>query len=104
MLAGIFRQAVEVQKLYLLGELQSHLPRSRGRILLNFSNALESGGVKDIDVLRCNQKIEFIVRLSDVVGAGAAGEQAVVADAVEAVRQDVDQNLRDGELGSGQVS
>ena len=37
----------------------------------------------------------------DVVGARAAGEQAVVADAVEAVRQHVDQESAD-ELGGGE--
>ena len=37
----------------------------------------------------------------DVAGARAAGEQAVVADAVEAVRQDVDQESAD-ELAGGE--
>ena len=38
--------------------------------------------------------VQQAARLSDVVGAGAAGKQAVVANAVEALRQDVDQELR----------
>src|SRR2546423_1690820 len=37
----------------------------------------------------------------DVVGAGTVGEQSVVADAVEAVRQDVDEKAAD-ELAGGQ--
>jgi hypothetical protein len=37
----------------------------------------------------------------DVVGARAAGEQTIVADAVEAVRQDVDQESAD-ELGGSE--
>src|ERR1700687_5573623 len=39
--------------------------------------------------------------MGDITGARAAGEQAVVADAVEAVRQDVDQESAD-ELGGGE--
>ena len=42
---------------------------------------------------------EQLARLGDVVGAGAAGEQAVVADAVEALRQDVDQESADELVG-----
>ena len=38
---------------------------------------------------------EQLTGACDVVGAGAAGEQAVVADAVEAVRQNVDQEFAD---------
>jgi Tripartite tricarboxylate transporter TctB family len=45
--------------------------------------------------------VEQAARLGNVVGAGTAGEQAVVADAVEAERQDVDQKSAD-ELGGGQ--
>ena len=53
-----------------------------------------SGGL----VLRfCNG--EQLARMGDVVGARAAGEQAVVADAVEAVRQDVDQESADELIG-----
>ena len=37
--------------------------------------------------------------MGDVVGARAAGEQAVVADAVEALRQDVDQESADELIG-----
>ena len=44
--------------------------------------------------------IEQTARLGDVVGARAAGEQAVVADAVEALRQDVDQESADKLGGS----
>ena len=43
----------------------------------------------------CRRHVEQAARLGDVVGAGAAGEQAVVTDAVEAVRQDVDQEAAD---------
>ena len=42
---------------------------------------------------------EQLARAGDVVGAGAAGEQAVVADAVEALRQDVDQEAADELVG-----
>ena len=38
---------------------------------------------------------EQLTRACDVVGAGALGEQAVVADAVEALRQDMDQEAAD---------
>ena len=38
---------------------------------------------------------EQLARACDVVGARTAGEQAVVADAVEAVRQDVGQESAD---------
>ena len=38
---------------------------------------------------------EQLTRACDVVGAGAAGEQAVVTDAVEAVWQDMDQESAD---------
>jgi hypothetical protein len=38
---------------------------------------------------------EQFTRASDVVGARSAGEQAIVADAVEALRQDVDQEVAD---------
>src|SRR6202023_58305 len=49
----------------------------------------------------CRLHVQQAARLSDVVAAGAAGKQAVVANAVEALRQDVDQESAD-ELGSGQ--
>src|ERR1700738_663562 len=42
-----------------------------------------------------------MARPRDVVGARAAGEQAVVTDAVEALRQDVDQEATD-ELAGGE--
>ena len=48
----------------------------------------------------CRLHVQQAARLSDVVGAGAAGEQAVVADAVEAVRQDVDQESADGPMAA----
>src|SRR4051794_26815327 len=38
---------------------------------------------------------EQLSRTCDVVGAGRLGEQAVVADAVEAVRQDVNEEATD---------
>ena len=37
----------------------------------------------------CHRHVEQTARAGDVVGARAAGEQAIVADAVEALRQDV---------------
>ena len=48
--------------------------------------------------LRC---VEQLAGSRDVVGAPGAGEQAVVADAVEAVRQDVDEEAAD-ELACGE--
>ena len=39
----------------------------------------------------CRRHVEQAARPRNIVGARAAGEQAVVADAVEARRQDVDQ-------------
>src|SRR6202022_2270637 len=42
-----------------------------------------------------------VARSGDVVGAHTAGEQTVVADAVEAVRQDVDEEAAD-ELAGGE--
>src|SRR5205814_5689416 len=44
---------------------------------------------------------EQLTRAGDVVGARATGEQAVVTDAVEALRQDVDQESAD-ELAGGE--
>ncbi len=44
--------------------------------------------------------VEQAARLGDVVGSGAAGEQAVVTDAVEAVWQDVDQEAANELAGS----
>jgi len=41
----------------------------------------------------CNS--EQLTGTCDVAGAGAAGEQTVVADSVEALRQDVDQEATD---------
>ena len=49
----------------------------------------------------CRLHVQQAARLSDVVGAGAAGKQAVMANAVEALRQDVDQESAD-ELGGGE--
>jgi hypothetical protein len=49
----------------------------------------------------CRRHVEQVARPGDVVGARTAGEQAVVADAVEALRQDMDQESAD-ELGGGE--
>ena len=43
----------------------------------------------------CRRHGEQFARPRDVVGARAAGEKSVVADAVEAVRQDVDEEAAD---------
>ena len=43
----------------------------------------------------CRRHVEQAARSGDVVGARAAGEQTVVTDAVEALRQDVDQESAD---------
>ena len=43
----------------------------------------------------CGGHVEQTARPGDVIGARAAGEQAVVADAVEALRQDVDEEAAD---------
>ena len=56
-------------------------------------------GVLDATVIAglglCRRHVEQAAGSGNVVGAGAAGEQSVVADAVEAVRQDVDQEAAD---------
>jgi hypothetical protein len=58
-------------------------------------------GVLGATVIAGLRHIEQVACLGNVVGARAAGEQAVVADAVEARRQDVDQEYAD-ELGSSE--
>ena len=57
------------------------------------------GGTGDLGL--CRRYVEQLARPRDIAGARAAGEQAIVADAVKAVRQDVDQEAAD-ELGGGQ--
>ena len=54
---------------------------------------LIAGGSGGRAVRFCNS--EQLTRACDVVVARAAGEQAIVADAVEALRQDVDQEPAD---------
>jgi hypothetical protein len=49
----------------------------------------------------CRRHVKQTAGPGDVVGARAAGEQAVVADAVEASRQDVNQESVD-ELAGGE--
>jgi hypothetical protein len=44
----------------------------------------------------CRRHVEQAARSGDVVGARGAGEQAVVTDAVEALRQDVDRGIPRG--------
>jgi hypothetical protein len=44
-------------------------------------------------------RIEQLARPGDVVGTGGAGEQAVVADAVEAAGEDVDEEAADELVG-----
>ena len=56
------------------------------------------GGSGGLALRVCNS--EQFTRLGDVVGARAAGEQAVVADAVEALRQDMDEEFADELAGS----
>jgi hypothetical protein len=53
--------------------------------------------IRDLGVGRW--RVEQAARSGDVVAAGAAGEQAVVTDAVEALRQDVDQESADELVG-----
>ncbi len=55
------------------------------------------GGTGGLGLGVCNG--EQLARPRDVVGAGAFGEQAVVADAVEAVRQHVDQEAANELVG-----
>ena len=57
------------------------------------------GGTGRLAVRFCNN--EQLTGACDVIGAGATGEQAVVTDAVEALRQDVDQESAD-ELAGGE--
>ena len=48
------------------------------------------------------RRVEQLARPRDVVGAGGAGEETVVADAVKAVGQDVDEEAAD-ELVGGEL-
>ena len=59
------------------------------------------GAVGILGLWLCRRHVEQAARSGDVVGACAAGEQAVVTDAVEALRQDVDQEATD-ELAGGE--
>jgi hypothetical protein len=60
-----------------------HWTRLRERVGLV---GLGATGIPDLGL--CRPHIEQATRPGDVVGAGTAGEQAVMADEVEAVRQD----------------
>jgi hypothetical protein len=64
-------------------------PRCRLRVLVGL------GAVGICGLGLCRRHGEQFARSGDVVGAGAAGEQTVVADAVETARQDVDQEAAD---------
>src|SRR5947208_10794552 len=61
------------------------------------------GGCGRLAVRFCNG--EQLTRTGDVVGAGAFGEQAVVADAVEAAWQYVDEEVADaaGVVGDARI-
>ena len=59
---------------------------------LRFSLA-SAAGIAGLDM--CCVDVEQPTRLGDVVGASGVGEEAVVADAMEAVGQDVDQEAAD---------
>jgi hypothetical protein len=50
-------------------------------------------------VLR-NRRVEQLAHPPDVLDAGSVGEEAVVADAMEPARQDVDQEAADELVGS----
>ena len=56
-------------------------------------------GIGGLDV--CRRHVEQLPRLRDVVGAPAIGEETVVADAMEAAGQHVDEEAAD-ELGDGE--
>src|SRR5579864_1894493 len=70
--------------------------RARMRERLRFDSA---AGIAGFDV--CWLRIEQLARLRDVVGASSVCEEAVVADAMEAAGQDVDQEAAD-ELVDGE--
>jgi hypothetical protein len=69
----------------------------RGR--LGFGGFGGLGGVGIPGLRLCRRHVEQAARTGDVVGARAAGKQAVMADAAEAVRQDVDQEATDELVG-----
>src|SRR5438309_12034947 len=52
-----------------------------------------AAGIARLDM--CGPHVEQLTRLRDVVGASAVGEEAVVADAMEAAGQHVDQEAAD---------
>ena len=58
-----------------------------------------AAGIAELDA--CWVYVEQLTRPRDVVGASAIGEEAIVTDAVEAARQDVDQEAAD-ELVDGE--
>src|SRR6267143_6541705 len=66
--------------------------RARMRERLRFSVA-SAAGIAGLDM--CGPHVEQPPRLRDVVGAPAVGEEAVVADAMEAAGQHVDQEAAD---------
>src|SRR6266568_5056889 len=72
--------------------------RARMRERMGFSLA-HGAGVAGLEV--CCLDVEQLMRLRDVVGASAVREEAVVADAMEAAGQDVDQEAAD-ELVDGE--
>src|SRR5205807_8948229 len=72
--------------------------RARMRERLGFS-LTSAAGIAEFDA--CWVYVEQLTRPRDVVGASAIGEEAIVTDAVEAARQDVDQEAAD-ELVDGE--
>jgi hypothetical protein len=72
---------------------------TRMRERLRLAGLAGGGGVRGAGLYR--QHVEQAAGSGNVVGARAAGEQAVVTDAVEARRQDVDQESAD-ELAGGE--
>src|SRR5260370_11638232 len=64
--------------------------RMRGRLRFGVASA---AGIAGFEV--CCRRVEQLTRLRDVVGASAVREEAVVADAMKAAGQDVDQEAAD---------
>src|SRR5260370_24828679 len=67
--------------------------RARMRERLRFGVA-SAAGIAGFEV--CCRRVEQLTRLRDVVGASAVRKEAVVADAMKAARQDVDQEAAGG--------
>src|SRR5260370_39937870 len=70
--------------------------RMRERLRFNLANAASIAGLE-----LCCRHVEQLTRLGDVVGASGVGKETVVADAMEAAGQDVDEGEAGEIVGGG---